>query len=170
MTTSLPRTKEVVTLDFPETAPASGKPRMYLDDDGKLLPRHRAGAWAAGLGGGTGAGAGRGLVAQAARARRLRAAKRRAKRRIPSFKTNFGDFWRKSGLFPRLTGFPRTNSFRASLRVADAAWSTSKGSVMKVRNSLRSLKKRDKDCRVIRRKGRVYVINKKNPRFKARQG
>ncbi|HET7086792.1 MAG TPA: type B 50S ribosomal protein L36 [Rhizomicrobium sp.] len=41
---------------------------------------------------------------------------------------------------------------------------------MKVRNSLRSLKKRDKDCRVIRRKGRVYVINKKNPRFKARQG
>jgi large subunit ribosomal protein L36 len=42
--------------------------------------------------------------------------------------------------------------------------------VMKVRNSLRSLKKRDKDCRVIRRKGRVYVINKKNPRFKARQG
>ena len=41
---------------------------------------------------------------------------------------------------------------------------------MKVHNSLRSLKKRDKDCRVIRRKGRVYVINKKNPRFKARQG
>ena len=41
---------------------------------------------------------------------------------------------------------------------------------MKVRNSLRSLKKRDKYCRVIRRKGRVYVINKKNPRFKARQG
>ena len=41
---------------------------------------------------------------------------------------------------------------------------------MKVRNSLRSLKKRDKDCRIIRRKGRVYVINKKNPRFKARQG
>lgn len=41
---------------------------------------------------------------------------------------------------------------------------------MKVRNSLRSLKKRDKNCRVVRRKGRVYVINKKNPRFKARQG
>ena len=41
---------------------------------------------------------------------------------------------------------------------------------MKVRNSLRSLKKRDKDCRIIRRKGRVYVINKTNPRFKARQG
>lgn len=41
---------------------------------------------------------------------------------------------------------------------------------MKVRNSLRSLKKRDKDCRVIRRKGRVYVINKTQRRFKARQG
>jgi large subunit ribosomal protein L36 len=41
---------------------------------------------------------------------------------------------------------------------------------MKVRNSLRSLKKRDKDCVVVRRKGRTYVINKKNPRFKARQG
>jgi large subunit ribosomal protein L36 len=41
---------------------------------------------------------------------------------------------------------------------------------MKVRNSLRSLKRRDKDCRIVRRKGRVYVINKKNPRFKARQG
>ena len=41
---------------------------------------------------------------------------------------------------------------------------------MKVRNSLRSAKTRDKDCRVVRRKGRVYVINKKNPRFKARQG
>ncbi|MBA05354.1 MAG: 50S ribosomal protein L36, partial [Thalassospira sp.] len=25
-------------------------------------------------------------------------------------------------------------------------------------------------CRIVRRRGRVYVINKKNPRFKARQG
>jgi large subunit ribosomal protein L36 len=41
---------------------------------------------------------------------------------------------------------------------------------MKVRNSLKTLKARDKNCRVVRRKGRVYVINKKNPRFKARQG
>ncbi|MFP4126164.1 MAG: type B 50S ribosomal protein L36 [Alphaproteobacteria bacterium] len=41
---------------------------------------------------------------------------------------------------------------------------------MKVRNSLKSAKTRHKDCRVIRRKGRVYVINKTNPRFKARQG
>jgi large subunit ribosomal protein L36 len=41
---------------------------------------------------------------------------------------------------------------------------------MKVRNSLKSLKKRHRDCRVIRRRGRVFVISKTNPRFKARQG
>lgn len=41
---------------------------------------------------------------------------------------------------------------------------------MKVVNSLKSAKKRDRNCRVVRRKGRVYVINKKNPRLKARQG
>lgn len=41
---------------------------------------------------------------------------------------------------------------------------------MKVRNSLKSLKNRHRDCRVVRRKGRVYVINKTNRRFKARQG
>ncbi|MEK9692655.1 MAG: type B 50S ribosomal protein L36 [Rhodospirillaceae bacterium] len=41
---------------------------------------------------------------------------------------------------------------------------------MKIANSLKTLKKRDKNCRVIRRKGRVFVINKRNPRFKARQG
>lgn len=41
---------------------------------------------------------------------------------------------------------------------------------MKVANSLKTLKKRDRNCRVIRRRGRTYVINKKNPRFKARQG
>ncbi len=41
---------------------------------------------------------------------------------------------------------------------------------MKVRNSLKSAKTRHKDCRIVRRKGRVFVINKTNPRFKARQG
>ena len=45
-----------------------------------------------------------------------------------------------------------------------------KGKTMKVRNSLRSLKNRHRDCRVVRRKGRVYVINKTQRRFKARQG
>ncbi|MEL6211963.1 MAG: type B 50S ribosomal protein L36 [Pseudomonadota bacterium] len=41
---------------------------------------------------------------------------------------------------------------------------------MKVKSSLKSLKSRHKDCRVVRRKGRVYVINKTQRRFKARQG
>ena len=41
---------------------------------------------------------------------------------------------------------------------------------MRVRNSLRSAKTRDKNCRVVRRRGRDYIINKKNPRMKARQG
>ena len=41
---------------------------------------------------------------------------------------------------------------------------------MKVLASLKSAKKRDKDCRLIRRKGKLIVINKKNPRLKARQG
>ena len=50
--------------------------------------------------------------------------------------------------------------------VGCAVWDT----VMKVVNSLKSAKKRHKECRVIRRKGRVYVINKRKPRFKARQG
>ena len=41
---------------------------------------------------------------------------------------------------------------------------------MKVLASLKSAKKRDKDCRLIKRKGKLIVINKKNPRLKARQG
>jgi len=41
---------------------------------------------------------------------------------------------------------------------------------MKIVNSIKTLKTRDKNCRVIKRRGRTYVINKKNPRFKVRQG
>jgi large subunit ribosomal protein L36 len=42
--------------------------------------------------------------------------------------------------------------------------------IMKVRSSLKSLKTRHRDCKLVRRKGRIYVINKTNPRFKAKQG
>jgi large subunit ribosomal protein L36 len=42
--------------------------------------------------------------------------------------------------------------------------------VMKVRNSLKSLRGRHRNNRLVRRKGRVYIINKTNRRFKARQG
>jgi large subunit ribosomal protein L36 len=38
---------------------------------------------------------------------------------------------------------------------------------MKVRASV---KRRTVDCQVVRRKGRIYIVNKKNPRLKQRQG
>ena len=38
---------------------------------------------------------------------------------------------------------------------------------MKVRASV---KKRSAECKIVRRTGRLYVINKKNPKFKQRQG
>ena len=38
---------------------------------------------------------------------------------------------------------------------------------MKVRASI---KKRTDDCKIVRSKGRLYVISKKNPKFKLRQG
>ncbi|MGC8641843.1 MAG: gamma-glutamyltransferase [Isosphaeraceae bacterium] len=41
--------REIVTVDFREKAPAAATPTMYLDRQGKLRPRHRAGAWAAGV-------------------------------------------------------------------------------------------------------------------------
>jgi large subunit ribosomal protein L36 len=41
---------------------------------------------------------------------------------------------------------------------------------MKVRNSLKSLRARHRDNQLVRRRGRVYIINKKQKRFKARQG
>ena len=33
-----------------------------------------------------------------------------------------------------------------------------------------SLKKRNDDCKIVRRKGRLFLINKKTPKFKTRQG
>ncbi len=38
---------------------------------------------------------------------------------------------------------------------------------MKVKSSIR---RRTLDCQIVRRKGKLYVINKKNPRMKQRQG
>jgi len=33
-----------------------------------------------------------------------------------------------------------------------------------------SIKKRTPECKIVRRHGTLYVINKKNPKFKLRQG
>ena len=41
---------------------------------------------------------------------------------------------------------------------------------MKVASSQKTLKTRDRNCQVVRRRGRLYVINKRNTRMKARQG
>lgn len=41
---------------------------------------------------------------------------------------------------------------------------------MQVLNSLRNAKQRHPDCQIVKRKGRLYVICKTNPRFKAVQG
>lgn len=38
---------------------------------------------------------------------------------------------------------------------------------MKVRTSI---KKRTDNCKYVRRKGRLYIINKKYPKFKQKQG
>ena len=39
--------------------------------------------------------------------------------------------------------------------------------IMKVKASI---KKRSEDCKIVKRKGKLYVICKKNPKFKMRQG
>ena len=41
---------------------------------------------------------------------------------------------------------------------------------MKITSSLSSQKKRNANCQIVRRRGRVNVLNKSNPRFQARQG
>jgi large subunit ribosomal protein L36 len=47
---------------------------------------------------------------------------------------------------------------------------TSRIRTMKIKNSLKALKARHRENRLVRRKGRIYIINKLNPRYKARQG
>jgi large subunit ribosomal protein L36 len=66
-----------------------------------------------------------------------------------------------------MTGRPRADPF-----TFDAAWRGRKSRyrAMKIRNSIKSLAKRHRNNRIVRRKGRIYVINKTNRRFKARQG
>lgn len=41
---------------------------------------------------------------------------------------------------------------------------------MKVKSSLKSAKNRSKDSQIVSRRGKLYVIDKKNPRYKTRQG
>jgi large subunit ribosomal protein L36 len=41
---------------------------------------------------------------------------------------------------------------------------------MKIRNSLKALMTRHRANKLVRRRGRVYIINKVDKRYKARQG
>ncbi|OWO83446.1 50S ribosomal protein L36 [Photorhabdus luminescens] len=41
---------------------------------------------------------------------------------------------------------------------------------MQVLSSLKTAKTRHPDCKIVSRRGRLYVIYKSNPRFKAVQG
>jgi large subunit ribosomal protein L36 len=69
---------------------------------------------------------------------------------------------------------PEERALSALLNVIDTGECefppTSRIKTMKIKNSLKSLKARHRDNRLVRRKGRIYIINKLNPRFKARQG
>ena len=54
------------------------------------------------------------------------------------------------------------------VRVEMSPYDLSKGfTTMKVKASI---KKRSEDCKIVKRKGRLYIICKKNPKFKMRQG
>jgi large subunit ribosomal protein L36 len=64
-------------------------------------------------------------------------------------------------------GFPEVRVPKRSCRIRPF---THQDCPMKVRNSLKSLRGRHRNNRLVRRKGRVYVINKVQRRFKARQG
>jgi len=73
----------------------------------------------------------------------------------------------------RCRGQGRCPGKRVDRRVREGffvIFSPEKVETMKVVSSIKSLKTRHPDCQVVRRKGRIYVINKSNPRFKARQG
>lgn len=54
--------------------------------------------------------------------------------------------------------------------VLDKARSLVQYFAVKVRNSLKSAKMRSRTCKLVKRKGRLYVIDKLKPRNKARQG
>lgn len=50
------------------------------------------------------------------------------------------------------------------------AFRFNRGLTMKIRNSLKALMTRHRANKLVRRRGRVYIINKVDKRYKARQG
>ena len=79
------------------------------------------------------------------------------------------NFLRKQGINSRYFWHPLnvTKPFKQSF----SGLNNSKfyyGKLMWLPSSL-TLKKRDLNSKLVRRRGRIYIINKKNPKFKARQ-
>ena len=61
-------------------------------------------------------------------------------------------------------------SYTAKFKGAEAPVLFELGFMMKVRNSLKALMTRHRANKLVRRRGRVYIINKVDKRYKARQG
>jgi large subunit ribosomal protein L36 len=61
-------------------------------------------------------------------------------------------------------------AYRAGLRGAVVPSEGEEGIPVKIRNSIKSAKSRERNCLVVRRKRRLYVINKLHRRYKTRQG
>jgi large subunit ribosomal protein L36 len=127
----------------------------------------------AATGGGAGAGRGGGgwAVGLAHPASKRRTSGRRQRRSICASLTGVDSALNHNavsgdvdlaGPFPYIRALP-TKPPDATVRAPEIK-------VMKVRSSLKSLKTRHRDCKLVRRKGVVYIINKTNPRFKAKQG
>ena len=66
------------------------------------------------------------------------------------------------------SGLPR-NLVEATLPCLLSARFVRRSPAVKVLSSLKTAKTRHRDCKVVRRRGKVFVICKSNPRFKARQ-
>jgi large subunit ribosomal protein L36 len=74
----------------------------------------------------------------------------------------------------RISGLPKTFFMRSSLNAKIKKQSSmtalfNRSPAVKVLSSLKTAKTRHRDCKVVRRRGKVFVICKSNPRFKARQ-
>ena len=85
---------------------------------------------------------------------------------------NWGQCGHCGGVWLTGTGGPAKEppTFNRRVRGCRSICLKSQVKSMKVRNSLKALLKRHRDNKLVRRHGRVYIINKTNPRYKARQG
>jgi large subunit ribosomal protein L36 len=70
----------------------------------------------------------------------------------------------------RLRGYQTPRAIGRTIPLTEGKPTYALTSFMKVVSSIKSAKKRHPACQVVRRKGKIYVINKVEPRYKARQG